>query len=109
MTGLDRFAVSFDKFMNGFQLTFAKAWSQLPAESPVVLPWDRGCWKHVVAGKSLFRVQPAVLKRPLPPQIVYSSSPGDQQPQTSGTELRLQLLRHGTKLLNPVVKTVGQK
>ena len=80
MTGLDRFAVSFDKFMNGFQLTFAKAWSQLPAESPVVLPWDRGCWKHVVAGKSLFRVQPAVLKRPLPPQIVYSSSPGDQQP-----------------------------
>ena len=66
--------------MNGFQLTFAKAWSQLPAESPVVLPWDRGCWKHVVAGKSLFTVQPAVLKRPLPPPIAYSSSPGDQHP-----------------------------
>ena len=79
MTGLDCIAESFVRFMNGFQLTFAKAWSQLPAESPVVLCWDRGCWKHVVAGKKLFSVQPAVLKRPIPPPIVYNSSPGEQQ------------------------------
>ena len=79
VTGLVCIAWIFVSFMNGYQLTFAKAWSQQPAESPAVLPWDRGCWKHVIAGKKLFSVQPAILRRPIPPPIVQNSSSGEQQ------------------------------
>ena len=61
--------------MQGSDLIFAKAWSEISAESPVVLPWDKGCWKHIVAGKSLFSLKPPVFKRPLPPAILYENAP----------------------------------
>ena len=79
VTGLVCIVWTFFSFMHGYQLTFSKAWSQLPAESPVVLPWDRGCWKHVVGGKKFSSIQPVILKRPMPPPILYNSSSGEQQ------------------------------
>ena len=79
VTGLVCIVWTFFSFMHGYQLTFSKAWSQLPAESPVVLPWDRGCWKHVVGGKKFSSIQPLILKRPMPPPILYNSSSGEQQ------------------------------
>ena len=61
--------------MKGSDLVFAKAWSEIAVESPVVLPWDRSCWKHVVAGKSLVSLKPAVFKRSLPPTVLHETLP----------------------------------
>jgi hypothetical protein len=61
--------------MKGSDLVFAKAWSEIAVESPVVLPWDRSCWKHIVAGKSLVSLKPAVFKRSLPPTVLHESLP----------------------------------
>ena len=61
--------------MKGSDLVFAKAWSEIAVGSPVVLPWDRSCWKHVVAGKSLVSLKPAVFKRSLPPTVLHESLP----------------------------------
>ena len=61
--------------IQGSDLVFAKAWSEISAESPVVLPWDRGCWTHIVAGKSLVSLKPSVFKRSLPPSVLHESHP----------------------------------
>ena len=62
--------------MKRSDLQFAKAWSELPASNPVELPWDVGCWKHVIGRKSLvdsFSKRPMTFERPLPPHVFHAS------------------------------------
>ena len=46
-----------------------KAWSELPVEPLVTLPWQQGCWKTVIGGDPIFQVKPTVFKRSLFPAV----------------------------------------
>ena len=61
--------------IQGLALVFAKAWFEISAESTVVWPWDRGCWEHIVTGKSFVSLKPSVFKRSLPPSVLHESHP----------------------------------
>ena len=71
---------NFDINMKGSQLIFSKSWSELPAEPAVTLPWESGCWRHIIGGKSLFNLKPATMKRPMPPPLFYESPATAQLP-----------------------------
>ena len=71
---------NFDINMKGSQLIFSKSWSELPAEPAVTLPWESGCWRHIIGGKSLVNLKPATMKRPMPPPLFYESPATSQLP-----------------------------
>ena len=48
---------------------FRRAWSEVAAESPVNLPWDRGCWPAVFGKHAHQTNRPLAFKRPLPPAV----------------------------------------
>ena len=64
---------NFDINIKGSQLICSKSWSELPAEPAVTLPWESGCWRYIIGGKSLFNLKPATIKRPMPPPLFYES------------------------------------
>ena len=51
-----------------------RAWSELPVEPPVSLPWQHGCWRTIVGGEPVFHVKHAVFKRPLLPVVYHDSN-----------------------------------
>ena len=74
--------------VNVQQSLFARAWSELPVESPVVLPWDKGCWKCIVGGSKPFTSKPFAYKRPFPPAVF--DSPDVEPPADSAKKLKPQ-------------------
>ena len=48
-----------------------RAWSELAVESPVVLPWQRGCWKKIICNEDIFSVKLPSYKRPMFPPVFH--------------------------------------
>ena len=79
---------------------FRKAWSELPVEPLVRLPWQSGCWKTIICNEPVYSTKPFTFKRSVPPLVQHDSGECSREetvkrskPQTSSATSWMQIVK----------------